>query len=102
MRRLWRRIPIPGESKTVTATCVEALWQGLKVFENCGIDLMMFRNDTMKNIKRTVRKFGKPLGHQYGVFSKELIYSFISPGLTRPVFLIRKWMNKAIMAGAMK
>lgn len=67
------RIPIPGESKTATATCVEAIWQGLKVFEGCGIDLAMFRNDTMKNIKRTVRKFGKPLGHQYGVFSKELL-----------------------------
>ena len=67
------RIPIPGESKTVTAACVEAIWQGLKVFENEGIDLAMFRNDTMKNIKRTVRKFGKPLGHQYGVFSKTLL-----------------------------
>jgi hypothetical protein len=43
------------------------------VFENEGIDLAMFRNDTMKNIKRTVRKFGKPLGHQYGVFSKTLL-----------------------------
>ena len=67
------RIPIPGDSKTVTAACVEAIWQGLKVFENEGIDLAMFRNDTMKNIKRTVRKFGRPLGHQYGVFSKELL-----------------------------
>ena len=67
------RIPIPGDSKTVTATCVEAIWQGLKVFENEGIDLAMFRNDTMKNIKRTVRKYGKPLGHQYGVFAKELL-----------------------------
>jgi hypothetical protein len=36
------------------------------VFEKEGIDLAMFRNDTMKNIKRTVRRFGKPLGHQYG------------------------------------
>lgn len=67
------RIPIPGESKGITATCVEAIWQGLKVFETCGIDILMFRNDTMKNIKRTVRRFGKPLGHQYGVFSKELL-----------------------------
>ena len=57
----------------MTAACVEAIWQGLKVFENEGIDLAMFRNDTMKNIKRTVRRFGKPLGHQYGVFSKELL-----------------------------
>lgn len=37
------KIPIPGESKTVKATCVEAIWQGLKVFENEGIDLAMFR-----------------------------------------------------------
>ena len=27
----------------------------------------------MRNIKRTVRKFGKPLGHQKGVFSNELL-----------------------------
>lgn len=66
-------IPIPGDSKGMTATCVEAIWQGLKVFEGCGIDKSMFRNDTMKNIKRTVRKFGKPLGHQYGVFSNEIL-----------------------------
>lgn len=59
-------IPIPGTTNGMTATCVEAIWQGLKVFEGCGVDRKMFRNDTMKNIKRTVRKYGKPLGHQYG------------------------------------
>lgn len=66
-------IPIPGESRGMTATCVEAIWQGLKVFEGDGIDIALFRNDTMKNIKRTVRKNGKPLGHQYGVFSKTIL-----------------------------
>lgn len=66
-------IPIPGDSRGMTATCVEAIWQGLKVFEGAGVDRQMFRNDTMHNIKRTVRKFGKPLGHQYGVFSKEIL-----------------------------
>ena len=66
-------IPIPGDSKGMTATCVEAIWQGLKVFEGSGIDVSMFRTDTMKNIKRTVRKFGKPLGHQYGVFSYKYV-----------------------------
>lgn len=66
-------IPIPGDSKTVTAACVEGIWQGLKVFEGTGIDPAMFRNDTMKNLKRTVRRFGKPLGHQYGVFSKRIL-----------------------------
>lgn len=66
-------IPIPGESRGMTATCVEAIWQGLKVFEGDGIDFELFRNDTMKNIKRTVRKNGKPLGHQFGVFSKTIL-----------------------------
>ena len=59
-------IPVPF-SDGMTATCVEAVWQGLKVFEGADVDLEMFKNDTMKNIKRTVRKFGKPLGHRKGV-----------------------------------
>lgn len=57
-------IPIPGMNGK-TATCVEAIWQGLKVFEGCGVDYATFHNDTMKDIKRSVRRFGKPLGHQY-------------------------------------
>ena len=65
-------IPVPF-SEGYTATCVEAVWQGLKVFENCDIDVQMFQNDTMKNIKRTVRRFGKPLGHRKGVLGTELL-----------------------------
>lgn len=68
-----RNIPIPGESRGMTATCVEAIWQGLKVFEGADIDMQMFRNDTMKNIKRTVRKYGRPLGHRFGVFSHTIL-----------------------------
>lgn len=67
-----RNIPIPN-SPGMTACCVEGIWQGLKVFENAGIDILSFSNDTMKDIKRTVRKFGRPLGHQNGVYSKELL-----------------------------
>ena len=65
-------IPVPF-SEGYTATCVEAIWQGLKVFEGCGVDVEMFKNDTMKNIKRTVRRFGKPLGHRKGVYGSELL-----------------------------
>lgn len=65
-------IPVPN-SEGYTATCVEAIWQGLKVFETADIDTEMFRNGTMRNIKRTVRRFGKPLGHRYGVGSQELL-----------------------------
>lgn len=65
-------IPVPF-SPGYTATCVEAIWQGLKVFEHQGIDISLFQNDTMHNLKRTVRKYGKPLGHQKGVNSSELL-----------------------------
>ena len=65
-------IPVPF-SEGYMATCVEAIWQGLKDFENSDIDINMFRNDTMKNIKRTVRKYGTPLGHRKGVNGTELL-----------------------------
>ena len=65
-------IPVPFSEGT-TAACVEGIWQGLKVFENEGIDVNMFRNDTMKNIKRTVRTHGRVLGHQKGVRSREIL-----------------------------
>ena len=65
-------IPVPF-SEGYTATCVEAIWQGLKVFEGADVDVEMFQNDTMKNIKRTVRRFGKPLGHRNGVNGRDLL-----------------------------
>ena len=65
-------IPIPF-SENRTAKSVEGIWQGLKVFESADIDEAMFQNDTMKDIKRTVRRFGKPLGHLKGVKGTELL-----------------------------
>jgi hypothetical protein len=65
-------IPIPF-SENQKAKSVEGIWQALKVFESTDIDKEMFQNDTMKNIKRTVRKFGKPLGHRKGVNGTELL-----------------------------
>ena len=65
-------IPVPF-SPGYTATCVEAVWQGLKVFEGCDVDTSLFSNDTMRGLKRTVRKYGKPLGHRKGVNGKELL-----------------------------
>lgn len=56
-------IPVPFiEGKT--SMSVEGIWQGLKVFETSGVDYKSFANDTMKNIKRTVRKYGRCLGHR--------------------------------------
>lgn len=56
-------IPVPFMNGA-TSMSVEGIWQGLKVFETCGIDRSSFANDTMKNIKRTVRKNGRCLGHR--------------------------------------
>lgn len=68
-------IPIPF-TDGLTATCVESVWQGLKVFEHYGVDFRTFRNDTQKDVKRTIRKYGKMLGHAKGARSKELLNYF--------------------------
>ena len=65
-------IPVPF-SEGYTATCVEGIWQGLKGFEDEDIDISMFLNDTMKGIKRTVRKHGRVLGHRKGVHGTEIL-----------------------------
>lgn len=65
-------IPVPF-SEGYTSMSVEAIWQGLKVFESCDIDISLFGNTTMANMKRTVRKYGKPLGHRKGVDGTELL-----------------------------
>ena len=68
-------IPIPF-TEGLTATCVEAVWQGLKVFEGADVDFATFRNDTMRDLKRTVRKFGLPKGHRKGAYGIELLGYF--------------------------
>ena len=59
-------IPVPY-TKDTYAESVEGIWQGLKVFEHQGIDTSYFHNRTMRNIKRTSRKYGKVLGHSKGI-----------------------------------
>ena len=44
-------IPIPNTPE-LKATCVEAVWQGLKVFANADVDFETFKNDTMHNLKK--------------------------------------------------
>ncbi|ABC31046.1 hypothetical protein HCH_04340 [Hahella chejuensis KCTC 2396] len=57
-------IPIPFSSET--AQSVEGIWQGLKVFEGQDIDPSRFDITDMKGIKRTVRRYGRVLGHRKG------------------------------------
>lgn len=68
-------IPIPF-TEGLKATCVESVWQGLKVFENADVDFTTFKNDTMRDLKRTVRKYGIPKGHRKGAYGKELLGYF--------------------------
>lgn len=65
-------IPVPF-SDGYTAMCVEAIWQGLKVFENYDVDTFLFSNNTMNGLKRTVRKYGNPLGHRKGVNGSRIL-----------------------------
>lgn len=88
-------IPVPF-SEGYTATCVEAIWQGLKVFEGADVDTSLFQNDTMRGLKRTVRRFGKPLGHRKGINGTELLgYIEARKQIYIPTY---KWVleNKAI------
>jgi hypothetical protein len=64
-------IPVPYSD--LYSQSVEGIWQGLKVFENSGVDMKKFDVKTMKGLKRTVRSFGKVLGHQKGIHSEELL-----------------------------
>lgn len=66
-------IPIPFTEGGERAASVEGVWQGLKVFEHAGIDTEVMQNKSMRGIKRSVRRFGKPLGHQKGLYSRELL-----------------------------
>lgn len=68
-------IPIPN-TPDLKATCVEAVWQGLKVFRTADVDFKTFKNDTMHNLKRTVKKYGPPIGHRYGAYSDKILNYF--------------------------
>lgn len=63
-------IPVPYTNELVKASCVESIWQGLKVFENEDIDTSVFNNATMSNIKRTTRKHGQIMGHKRGPYGR--------------------------------
>lgn len=69
-------IPVPG-SPDVMSQSVEGLWQGLKVFESADVDRTKLDVTTMKGLKRTVRRFGRCLGHRHG-FGSETLLDYIA------------------------
>jgi hypothetical protein len=79
-------IPVPFSGAFFSKT-VEGIWQGLKVFEAEDVDVSKFQIDSMKGIKRTVRKLGKPLGHREGVNGSSLLgYIDARAKIYRPSF----------------
>lgn len=60
-------IIVPGADPvgSLKGSCVEGIWQALKVFEHEDVDLTLLNNFTGKNLKRSVRKHGKILGHRW-------------------------------------
>jgi hypothetical protein len=78
---------------------VEGLWQGLKVFENQDIDIAKFNVQDMKGIKRSVRRFGKILGHRKGINGSTLL-SYLAARreiyLPSYLFVLKQYLQKEI------
>ena len=82
-------IPVPF-SDGVLATCVEGVWQALKVFESEDVDETKLNFTKMKGIKRTVRRLGAVRGHRKGMNGDELLpYREARELIYLPTF---KWM----------
>ncbi|MEL6189104.1 MAG: hypothetical protein AAFU79_31160 [Myxococcota bacterium] len=65
-------IPVP-HSEGVYAESVEGIWQALKVFESQDIDVSKLSITSMKGLKRTVRRFGRVVGHREGVQGERIL-----------------------------
>lgn len=65
-------IPVPFSEGYFSMT-VEGIWQGLKVFETTDVDPSKLAIANMKGIKRSVRKYGKVLGHRAGLTGSQLL-----------------------------
>ncbi|HIX56244.1 MAG TPA: hypothetical protein H9850_02075 [Candidatus Anaerobiospirillum pullistercoris] len=73
-------LPVPYSGKTLTANSLEAIWQGLKVFEHEGarLDAASLGKSGDKNIKRpSTAKRGRVLGHQQGLYTDRPLLSLI-------------------------
>ena len=73
-------LPVPYSERTLTANSLEAIWQGLKVFEHEGarLDAASLGKSGDKNIKRpSTAKRGRVLGHQQGLYTDRPLLSLI-------------------------
>lgn len=65
-------VPVPFTPELASES-VEGIWQGLKVFESADVDPHILTNRTMRDLKRTQRRFGPTFGHRAGLGGRELL-----------------------------
>jgi hypothetical protein len=65
-------IPVPY-SPGWYASCVEGIWQGLKVFRGADVDTTKLNVTSTKGLKRTTGQYGHVLGHRNGVTGGALL-----------------------------
>lgn len=65
-------IPVPF-SPGVVSQSVEGAWQALKVFERADVDPAKLEITNMVGLKRTVKRFGRCLGHREGLAGERLL-----------------------------
>lgn len=65
-------IPVPFSAPRC-AESVEGIWQALKVFESQDVDPSKLDVRSMRGIKRSVRRFGRCLGHRAGLEGDRLL-----------------------------
>ena len=56
-----------------TAYSIEAIWQGLKVFENGDVDVSIFTKNTTIELKRNSLSLGKMIGHRVCLNGEEIL-----------------------------
>jgi len=69
----WPHGNIPVPFADGVATCVEGVWQALKVFESEDVDESKLHVTNMKGLKRTARRLGAVRGHRQGLNGEELL-----------------------------
>lgn len=88
-------IPVPF-SEGAVASCVEGVWQALKVFESQDVDETKLQITNMKGLKRTVRSLGHVRGHRKGLKGSELLaYRAARELIYLPVY---RWMLEHCVA----
>lgn len=65
-------LPLPYSPGVVSAS-VEGAWQALKVFESADVDPSKLAITDMRGLKRSVRRFGRCLGHREGLAGERLL-----------------------------